>query len=323
MSFDLPALTQAVTHHGAVARILVAATAGSAPREAGTSMLVWREGQSGTIGGGRLELDAAAAARALLADPDARGSALRRYPLGPMLGQCCGGSVSLLTERFGPAELAALSAKRQAGCLVRPIGSAPAEMPLALHRALAGTRNGSCPAHLTLVDGWIIEPLHRPRHALWVHGAGHVGRAVVGIMAPLADWAITWCDMDAARFPSDVPAGVIPLPGDMVARIATLAPPDAHHLILTYSHALDLELCHALLGHGFASAGLIGSRTKWFRFRQRLRQLGHSDAAIARITCPIGDPALGKAPQAIAIGAAALLLRAATASSEMSMDRPA
>jgi xanthine dehydrogenase accessory factor len=86
------------------------------------------------------------------------------------------------------------------------------------------------------------------------------------------------------------------------------APRQAHHLILTYSHDIDLALCHAALRHGFASCGLIGSATKWARFQSRLRALGHSDAQISRITCPIGDPLLGKHPQAIAVGVAARLL---------------
>ena len=45
--------------------------------------------------------------------------------------------------------------------------------------------------------------------------------------------------------------------------------------VLTFSHALDLELCHRLLGHGFSRLGLIGSETKWARFRSRLAALGH------------------------------------------------
>jgi xanthine dehydrogenase accessory factor len=86
------------------------------------------------------------------------------------------------------------------------------------------------------------------------------------------------------------------------------APDSARHLILTYSHALDLELCHQLLSHRFAFTGLIGSKTKWARFRKRLAELGHTAAQITRITSPIGEPILGKQPQAIAIGVAASLL---------------
>jgi Xanthine and CO dehydrogenases maturation factor, XdhC/CoxF family len=70
---------------------------------------------------------------------------------------------------------------------------------------------------------------------------------------------------------------------------------------------MDLALCHAALGRGFAFAGLIGSHSKWARFRNRLRVLGHGDAAIARICCPIGQKSLGKHPQAIAVGVAAQL----------------
>ncbi|MEM9268142.1 MAG: XdhC family protein, partial [Pseudomonadota bacterium] len=71
-------------------RVVVAATRGSAPREAGAAMLVWPDGQDGTIGGGTLEWDATARARALLAE---RRSELMELPLGPALGQCCGGHV--------------------------------------------------------------------------------------------------------------------------------------------------------------------------------------------------------------------------------------
>ena len=83
---------------------------------------------------------------------------------------------------------------------------------------------------------------------------------------------------------------------------------DAEHLILTYSHAIDLALCHALLVRGFARAGLIGSATKRARFRKRLAELGHGAGEIARIDCPIGEPAFGKHPQAIAISVAAAIL---------------
>ena len=94
------------------------------------------------------------------------------------------------------------------------------------------------------------------------------------------------------------------------ALLADHAPERAEHLILTFSHALDLELCHRLLNRGFRSCGLIGSATKWARFKARLKALGHGAEAVGRIRCPIGDPALGKHPQAIAVGVVAEVLRA-------------
>ena len=95
MSFDLSQLRTAVAAHGKVARVVIARVAGSSPREVGAAMLVWAEGQSGTIGGGALEYAAARDARAALATSQDR---LSHHALGPDLGQCCGGSVTLLRE---------------------------------------------------------------------------------------------------------------------------------------------------------------------------------------------------------------------------------
>jgi xanthine dehydrogenase accessory factor len=145
------------------------------------------------------------------------------------------------------------------------------------------------------------------RH-LWIWGAGHVGRALVSVLVGLPNFDITWVDVAPDRFP-DISADALRLlavPSPAVA--VQLAPKTAEHLILTYSHALDLELCHQLLGHGFSHCGLIGSQTKWARFKSRLLQLGHARASIHQITCPIGDPSLGKHPQQIAIGVAASMI---------------
>ncbi|RYH06856.1 xanthine dehydrogenase accessory protein XdhC [Tropicimonas sp. IMCC6043] len=320
MSVDLDALREAVAQRGRVARVVILETAGSVPREAGASMLVWAEGQSGTIGGGRLEYEAARVARAALGGAPA---GLARVPLGTALGQCCGGAVKLLTEVFDAASLSGMEARRQQGCLVRPVAGGADEPPLKLTRLLARLRNGAEPLRTRLVDGWAIEPIRQPRHDLRVYGAGHVGRAIVSLMAPLEDWRLTWIDTHAERFPADPPANIALRVAEDPAGSVAEAPPDAHHLILTYSHALDFALCHALLTHGFASAGLIGSATKWARFRKRLGQLGHSDASILRIACPIGDPSLGKHPQAIAIGVTGLLLKSRASRLPAAMDRPA
>ena len=143
---------------------------------------------------------------------------------------------------------------------------------------------------------------------LWIWGAGHVGRALVDVLAPTGAFAITWVDVADDRFPDHTPPGVSRAVAVEPHRLVRHSPAVAHHLIVTYSHDLDLKLCDALLRHGFASAGLIGSATKWARFRSRLAELSHADAQISRIACPIGNPALGKHPQAIAVGTAAALL---------------
>ena len=225
-------------------RITVTATAGSVPRDAGTEMLVWADRTEGTIGGGTLEWEAMAEARRMLRE--GRTSHGGRIPLGPAMGQCCGGAVSLVWEQ---------------GETLTP----PAAKPL------------------------------------WIYGAGHVGRAIVNVMQPLPDFAITWVDTHSSRFPlTDVTTLVARDP----ARSVRHAPANAAHLILTYSHESDLALCHALLSQTFCSVGLIGSSTKWARFKGRLAALAHSHAQLSRIACPIGDPRLGKHPAAIAVSVA-------------------
>ncbi len=301
--FDLAALERAVAAHGRVARLVVAAHDGSSPREVGAAMLVWAGGEGGTIGGGTLEWEAIARARSMLATG---GSRLDREALGPKLGQCCGGRVSVLTEVYDADRLADLAGRE---VIARPV-TAGDEMPLAVRRLLTDARGAGTLPRAQLVQGWMVEPVARPLRRIWVWGAGHVGRALVSVLAPLPDLEITWVDTARDRFPAVLPEGVSPLwtatPQALVAHV----PAGAEHLIVTYSHALDLELCHLLLRRGgFRFVGLIGSATKWARFRARLTALGHAAAATARITCPIGDIGLGKHPQAIAVGVAVQLLK--------------
>jgi xanthine dehydrogenase accessory factor len=266
-------------------------------------MLVWKDGQSGTIGGGALEWEAVTRARTLLASE--RDAEVMRIALGPTLGQCCGGSVTLLAERWDHQALDRLDGP----VLARPLPGSAMEMPLAVRRVLASTRGQGVVPGTRLIHGWLVEPIAPPPRAIWVWGAGHVGRAIVSVLSPLPGLAITWVDTSEERFPETVPPGVTKRTAQNPGEVVAEAPADAEHFVLTFSHALDLDLCHRLLFHGFAALGLIGSDTKWARFRSRLAALGHGDAQISRIACPIGDPALGKHPQAIAVGVAAALLK--------------
>ncbi|WP_334192028.1 xanthine dehydrogenase accessory protein XdhC [Pararhodobacter sp.] len=300
--FDRAALARLIAAHGAVARVVICGHQGSSPREAGTAMLVWAEGQAGTIGGGALEYEAAAEARRMLAGAPPK---VQKIALGPALGQCCGGAVTLGFEVF---DARALTTIPQAGPYTRPLArDAAAEPPLALRRA-EKTARGEGVAVTRYLQGWLSELVAAKPRDLWIWGAGHVGRALVHTLTPLPGLALTWIDTDRARFPETLPEGVTPRIAANPGTLVTEAPLTAEHLILTFSHALDLDLCHRLLDHGFRACGLIGSASKWARFQSRLKALGHAPQDIARIRCPIGDPALGKHPQAIAISVAAEIL---------------
>ena len=84
----------------------ITAVRGSVPRGVGTRMLVGVDESLGTIGGGHLELKAITAARAALASVDVAPRSEQSFALGPSLGQCCGGAVTLA---FAPLDAAALS----------------------------------------------------------------------------------------------------------------------------------------------------------------------------------------------------------------------
>ncbi len=300
MSFNLSSLAKAVDNHGQVARILIAEHKGSSPREAGTSMLVWDTGFSGTIGGGALEYQAIEFAQKKLQNKTL--TSVERISLGPNLGQCCGGSVTLVTEYFTQANL-----PQTGEIFARPVKPNTPE-PLWVKRVLANVRNGTEIPSIHLQEGWLAEPIAKPHQPVWIYGAGHVGRAIIDTLQGLP-FDIIWVDTGADRFPTEVPENVTQLIAQNPALVAKHAPHNAQHFILTYSHALDLELCHAILNHSFKTIGLIGSKTKHARFTTKLQALGHSRTQILRIICPIGDPTLGKEPKAIALGITSMLLK--------------
>src|SRR5450755_2529547 len=83
--------------------VTVVTARGSTPREAGSKMVVARDTQFDTIGGGNLEFTCIETARAMLGGT--AGPMLREFALGPGLGQCCGGHVSVLFEPLRPSLL--------------------------------------------------------------------------------------------------------------------------------------------------------------------------------------------------------------------------
>ena len=122
---------------------------------------------------------------------------------------------------------------------------------------------------------------------------------------------VTWGDVALERFPEQYPRGVAVVAGDLPS-IAATAAADAFHLVMTHSHSLDEEIVAAVLRRSaFGFLGLIGSKTKRARFRQRLLKSGLERNLVDRMECPIGLAGLaGKAPRVIAVSVAAdLLLR--------------
>ena len=247
-------------------RVSVEVTEGSVPREMGAWMAVFADTVVGTVGGGQLEWQAMAWARQHLLRDGWSGD-WRRYPLGPTLGQCCGGVVTLRFE------------------------------PLTVEKA-----QSLAEAHSSLYTPVVL------------FGGGHVGQAIVQALQPLP-FALTWLDSRDGVFPPNVAPNVRCEHSDPVhAAVATLVP-GSLVLVMSFSHAEDLDIVAACLhrqrhGGDLPFVGLIGSRTKWAAFRHRLEQRGFRGDEIDHITCPIGVPGIvGKQPAVIAASVAVQLLR--------------
>ncbi len=175
----------------------------------------------------------------------------------------------------------------------------------------------------------LLEPVPA-RPVVAVFGLGHVGQELGRILARLPV-VVHLVDSRAAQVEqarclspdalADVHVSHAPAPETVLDAL----PAHAHVLVLTHDHAEDLVLCEAALRRGdLGSVGVIGSTAKWQRFRQRLLQAGHTEAAVATITSPIGLPDLpGKQPATIAISVAADLVRALHEDSGAGLDHAA
>jgi xanthine dehydrogenase accessory factor len=188
--------------------------------------------------------------------------------------------------------------------------------PVCQHIALGPTLGQCCGGVLDLLftplaaadhTAWVLAA---PRFHLQLYGAGHVGRAIVRLLAGIP-CRVSWIDEREAEFPPDeLPAHIQKLCVEPVQAEVDAAAPGSCFLVLTHSHDLDLALAHAILRRGdFAWFGLIGSKTKRARFEHRLAERGVAAETLARMVCPIGLPGItGKEPELIAVGVVAQLL---------------
>ena len=253
---------------------------GSGPREVGAWMAVFPQTVVNTIGGGHLEFQAISEARALLSRP--APSANGHVASTPTHED------SALTTRYalGPALGqccgGVVHLKFERICA--------ADVPVLKQRMLA---NG--------------QPL-----ALF--GGGHVGRALVNVLSTLP-YNVQWIDSRDEIFPAQLPPNVVCEHSDPVQAAVADVPSGASVLIMSFSHAEDLDVVAACLQRqrlqgDLKFVGLIGSKTKWATFQHRLEARGFTPQELAFITCPIGVEGItGKEPEVIAVSVAAQLLQ--------------
>ena len=319
--------------------VTVAGTRGSTPREIGAKMVVSGTQTAGTIGGGQLEHSCVQqACQWLRAGSQANGNRtgrrlLKHFALGANCGQCCGGVADILFEEIPAGQapwvehLGELSDQHIPAALVTPRLSQSVNSKMIVTMSswtsfdeefvpdaplLAAARQAlRLPgARIENSKGvpMLLEAVREACFTVFIFGAGHVGSACATVLSLLESQVLI---IDSRREFVDQPwpANVQTVQAANPSRIVADAPPGTHFLIMTHDHAVDLEICAAVLRRGdFASCGLIGSRSKRRRFGKRLRALGLGDIDIARLICPIGiDSIQGKRPAEIAVAVAAQL----------------
>lgn len=211
---------------------------------------------------------------------------------------------------IGGGRLEALAIERARDLLVTPDAEAELVVTRLTDKVPYDHGVQCCGGEVTV----LLDPLPT-LPAVAIFGVGHVGLELARILAR-HDVELHLVDSRAGQL-VDSRLAVL---GDSVAEVhvhhlpvlieAALdeLPARTHVLIMTHDHAEDAALCDAALrDERVASIGLIGSASKWARFRRRLiAEGGHTPASVDRITTPIGRSDLpGKTPAMIALSVAA------------------
>lgn len=258
---------------GPVASLRLTRVRGSSPRNTGTEMYVRAESLFGTIGGGQLEHLAIAEARKLLAAGNL--SDHLDVPLGPEIGQCCGGRVEIAITRMSASDKDAALCEAEA-------------------------QDNALPA-------------------VYILGAGHVGRALADLLQHLPVRTVL---IDQRQEELDQSSARVEHRQSAIPEIDVMnAPEGSAFIVLTHDHGLDFLLTSAALQRGDAAyVGMIGSATKRAKFASWTQD--HCDGlSVADLICPIGaGGSRDKRPAVIAAQVAAEVITALT--SETAADHP-
>jgi xanthine dehydrogenase accessory factor len=258
--------------------VSVESVQGSGPRDVGAWMAVFPQTLVNTIGGGHLEFQAITEARALLQRP--------------------------------ASENASNTATHEDNTLTTRYALGPA-----LGQCCGGVVHLKFD-RISAADAPSLKPrLLANGQPLALFGGGHVGRALVNVLSTLP-YNVQWVDSRDEIFPAQLPPNVVCEHSDPVHAAVADLPSGSSVLIMSFSHAEDLDVVAACLKRqrlqgDLKFVGLIGSKTKWATFQHRLEAKGFTAEELAFVTCPIGVSGItGKEPEVIAVSVAAQLLQA-------------
>lgn len=140
---------------------------------------------------------------------------------------------------------------------------------------------------------------------IMLFGAGHVGKALVSILAGLP-CRVHWVDSREHEFPDNLASNISKIVSDSPSDEVKTMPENAYYVIMTHNHPLDFAISEAILKRNDAHyIGLIGSKTKWKRFQMRFEHRGYNSELYSSIRCPLGHSNVpGKLPCEVAVAVA-------------------
>jgi len=337
-----------------VAHVLatIIAVNGSAPRALQAKMVITMDNICDTLGGGGLEHDVIATARQLLSGElvhstaknasvkeapvkkplvekhsDQASKPIRRetvyskhYPLGAKLGQCCGGSVTVMFESFNitpPMSLLVFGAGHVAGALMTLLSELPCQVDWVDSRSEMFDRYKLAKNSLPL-----NEP---PENSLSSNDSDNEKQSVINELtdeATASDLVSQVNSQSADEQGYCLPAHIRPHISDDPIDFLHSHGQGRYVLVMTHDHSLDFELVQAAIDINRAVEdqaanpsttipyiGCIASETKAKRFQDRLLKRGYSDEALQPLIMPIGLEIGGKEPMAVAVSIAAQILQ--------------
>ncbi|PPR44432.1 MAG: hypothetical protein CFH18_00968 [Alphaproteobacteria bacterium MarineAlpha5_Bin8] len=238
-------------------------TEGSVPRNEGTIMLISKKYIFGSIGGGQLEYSVIQQSLNILNNNQNFKERIINIPLGPSIGQCCGGYVQVKLSKHKDGK-----------------------------ESFKNEQN-----------------INNIKDNLYIFGAGHIGKELSYKFIDL-DFNINLIDSRKEYLQVIKNENIINIYAKLPWLLIKSLPKDSFFIILTHSHDYDFKIINEILKiNKFKFIGLIGSKTKMKRFKNRFLKLGHNESLIKRIECPIGIKSISsKKPGEIAISIIARIL---------------
>jgi len=344
----LSSLKKAIALNNGCVLLTVIETKGSTPCSVGDKIVYSNKQLAfGSIGGGNLEFQALTLAQNLL-DKDSNSTHLEKYPLGATLGQCCGGYVKVMFESFvndnaklenknSWLETIADLIKQQQDFVVATIidnqnsgkkfvytnnsdNSLSSDSDLrskispGAYNLFSANDSPTIVQYQSTPDSLIevcYEKVNNTElQSVAIFGAGHISRALMPILTKLPI-RIYWIDDRAEQFEQyqGDTSQINIICDDYISGLDDL-PDETYCLVITYSHQMDFDICDKIISRdSFSYLGMIGSRIKGNKFRDRLLQKGYPKETVDKFICPIGaKQKFLKSPTAIAVTIAMDLL---------------